>query len=1027
VTGLRGWKPRTSISGAVEGASMAISLHESLAAIPNPYARARELPSLAPSEFELFFEQVHGMPPFPWQSRLAEEVMKTGHWPKRLRLPPGSGSSGLITIAVFHLAREADLGEGRRAPMRIVPVLDRLCASNAMFDHACRLDKALRTGSSDRADEGVLGKVAHRLAYLSGSARPLVVRMLFHGAPQEGDWTPTASQPTVVCSTVDQVGSRLLFRGYGTSDAMKPVHAGLLGADCLLLLDQIHFSEAFRETLGCVDDYRHWCERGTAPWMYVNLQGASCSNTTHSFGLTEADYQHPVLARRFGAEKRTHLVRSANSLKSTFGHATELVRYAWLLSGLETGARGRIVAIIVNTIGLARACQEVLSRRLGPSSDARTLLLIGRSRPFDRERLMRTEGAALASGLGSTDPVLFVIATQSLEAGPDVSFDALVSQIASIDALRLRFARLNRRGGAVSSEAVIVACRDETGSLATDPIYGTAAKATWDWLVENASRPTKADKKRVQGVQRTINFATAAMNAKLALADTAYLIAPQYPAPTLMWTYVDLWSDTSPVPTADAEVGLFLHGTPDAADVLIIWRDDVDLSTTPAVARSHRALQQCPPRAQEGIPVPICAARAWLLRRTILPTADVEGAWSVEYFRATPPPVGRPALRWAGPSEDSSPCVFADELRPGDILVVPSSYGGADEAGWYPNSYELRFTDPSVRDLSEELIAAGGAQSTAFRMHPALLEAAASVENDRDSRYVRTADAVWRDVWDTVLAAGPEPDAAGLAGSLLRVDGMPTPWIRRLRRAANSKDVTVRAPRDETDGYGSGVIFVDLGSPGHRREIEVAYQPSTTEDHAPLFRVVPVTVDDYQRRFEMYVQAVAPHVVFPEILMPDLALAAWLSGEGLRDVRYQAFLRGGDRMALSGDFVALATCTTLFDIPYAAIRVRERINLPEHWRPEAEAVMRALAHPRLAEARDKFLVVWLVGTLHGFGRPFFPHSDPEHAGPQDLDVVIDGHDWSQIFTALKERYGWWGLAQLEATVRLCEHQFWNAG
>ncbi|SMH39041.1 hypothetical protein [Azospirillum agricola] len=121
---------------------------------------------------------------------------------------------------------------------------------------------------------------------------------------------------------------------------------------------------------------------------------------------------------------------------------------------------------------------------------------------------------------------------------------------------------------------------------------------------------------------------------------------------------------------------------------------------------------------------------------------------------------------------------------------------------------------------------------------------------------------------------------------------------------------------------------------------------------------------------------------------------------------------------------------------------RERANLPEKWRHEALSVRLALHMPeRLDRAADPDLVLWLVGTHHGHGRPLFPHADPDDKGtradlpailgipaelpagpgPQSLGFDRGGLDWPGLFERLKARYGVWELARLEAILRLADH------
>src|SRR5262249_16043540 len=180
---------------------------------------------------------------------------------------------------------------------------------------AKRIAEKLRTASP----RSVVGRVADRLREFSHDHQPLITRRLRGGVPREDDWARTPSQATVLCSTVDQIGSRLLFRGYGVSDRMKPVHAGLIGSDCLILLDEAHLAEPFRQTLNWMSLYRgeKWrdAERShRTPWRVSLLTATpAAAKTADLFALENEDLQNPTLSRRLDASKPARLIPSGKS------------------------------------------------------------------------------------------------------------------------------------------------------------------------------------------------------------------------------------------------------------------------------------------------------------------------------------------------------------------------------------------------------------------------------------------------------------------------------------------------------------------------------------------------------------------------------------------------------------------------------------------------------------------------------------------------------------------------------------------
>jgi CRISPR-associated endonuclease/helicase Cas3 len=97
----------------------------------------------------------------------------------------------------------------------------------------------------------------------------------------------------------------------------------------------------------------------------------------------------------------------------------------------------------------------------------------------------------------------------------------------------------------------------------------------------------------------------------------------------------------------------------------------------------------------------------------------------------------------------------------------------------------------------------------------------------------------------------------------------------------------------------------------------------------------------------------------------------------------------------------------------------------------------AEAHPKFAKAHNPELVLWLIGTHHGHGRPFFPTIDWPGESTETIEADLgDGAiaapcrrsmaaltaQWIEMFSRLEAEYGAWGLARLEAVLRLADHR-----
>ena len=961
---------------------------------------------LRTTDFGAFFKAVHGCSPFPWQQRLVDRLAENDEWPDVLDLPTGTGKTAAMDAAVFHLALRADAPG--KAALRIAFVVDRRLVVDDAFERANKIADTLCLALRDDAKvDDAVREVACRLRRLAGDgAPPLVARRLRGGAPLEHDWARTPTQPMILCSTVDQVGSRLLFRGYGVSDRMKPVHAGLFGVDSLILLDEAHLSKPFEQTLCAVQRI------GKAGVRMAILSATPGAKAKRRFELSSADRSDPVLKKRLKAQKRVILEKPLCGESAAISAAFAQAACAMAKRLRQRDVSPTAVGVVVNSVALARDIFNALTAQEG----VEPMLMIGPSRDVGRDRIV-DKLAPFRTGAKERPQAkpLFIVATQCMEVGVDLDLDGLVTQAASLDALRQRFGRLNRAGRQVPAEGRILACAEDA-KKADDPVYGDRTRRTWEALQEVAE-------------DGTVDFGVEALPKCLEKAgiDHGKLAAKQANAPVVMPAYLDLWAQTSPRPTADPEVGLFLHGV-ETAGVSVVWRGDVsEQDMKDAASMIEELLRLVPPRAAEAVEVSLWAAQAWLRpvrgdAAALDPMADVPAR--EEDRPVSGHSTGRPAFRWAGAGDPRTGVVSPDELRPGDMVIVPAEYGGCDQFGWAPDDTDY------VEDVANEATLPFWGQRCAVRVACGLVQDADLW--GRMSEVLQDDAASAHDLRDRLLDVVPTGEAP-LSEEAEKQGLSAVRGVRQGLEALRLKRGRLELRFPYRGGREGGAVFVaEQGVKGAGRSDDAR---SATEDDSisPTFGK-PVALDDHGVRVEHLAGRFAETLGLGEAA--DLRLAAYLHDAGKADPRFQTMLFGGDPWN-SPEGRPLAKSGARNRSPAAG----KRAGLPPGWRHEALSVRMAQAHPRFANAHDPALVLWLIGSHHGLGRPFFGFLDPapdQHLpgclgvenwrlragepGPQSLAFEFRGADWPSLFEGLKQRYGIWKLAHLEAILRLADHR-----
>jgi CRISPR-associated endonuclease/helicase Cas3 len=439
--------------------------------------------------------------PFPWQLDLLRRF-REGEVVSSLDIPTGLGKTAVM--AVWLVARAL----GAALPRRLVYVVDR----RAIVDQATEVAESLCAWvAKERGVADALGL----------EDRPLPISTLRGQHVDNRAWLEDPSSPAIVVGTVDMVGSRLLFSGYGVSSKMRPYHAGLLGADTLVVLDEAHLVPAFEDLLRQVqrgaDSFgpKELSLRALVPpFKLLSLSATGRQTDATTLTLSDDDRSNPIVKKRLTAKKALSIVDLAKLAEGTATPddgknaddadeaakknkgpklADVLANQAWQLAAQGSDKVRCLVFCNAREDAIAVAA-ALRSLATSASATRPTIeLFVGARRVLERTLVatwlvdhgfVEREDGTRAEPQGPT----FLVATSAGEVGVDMDADHMVSDLVAWERMVQRLGRVNRRGDGDAKVAVVVAREPAPSDRTTKALEkreaSNAAKGQFDELTK---------------------------------------------------------------------------------------------------------------------------------------------------------------------------------------------------------------------------------------------------------------------------------------------------------------------------------------------------------------------------------------------------------------------------------------------------------------------------------------------------------------------------------------------------------------
>lgn len=923
-----------------------------------------------------------GDSPFPWQTSLLEKLCE-GCMPRALDIPTGLGKTSVM--AAWLVARAC----GANLPRRLVYVVDR----RAVVDQA--------TTEAEKLQRWVYAQQDVKDAL--GLERSLPISTLRGQFADNREWLGDPASPAIIVGTVDMVGSRLLFEGYGASRKMRPYHAGLLGADTLLVLDEAHLVPPFEKLIEAVadgtDEFGPSDQRLRAlipPFRFMSLSATGRSVPGNSHGLTNEDFKHPILKKRLEARKRLlvkPLASSGDGPQPTEEEGTRkrqkadlakaLAREAWQLMEKGTNTARIIVFCDSRDVAVAaKAAVEAIAegdKKQGLPTVAieRPELFVGGRRVFEREQarhLLEKLGFLAGSKVQCEKPT-FLFATSAAEVGVDLDADHMVCDLVAWERMVQRLGRVNRRGEGEATIVVIVEPeptpdkreqealdKQKRGAELKDKEQERidaftarvrkwkAYQAPFDQLPKDEDGARDAS----PGSLRKLKRNAGGDQALRTILDAATTPAPLRPA--LTRALVDAWSLTSiEAHTGRPAVGPWLRGWVDEdPQTTIVWRKYLPVRSglsAPTRKDIEDFFEAAPPHLSEMLETETNRVLDWIKKR-----------------------VSSTLKRTTESGTDNGENKEPSLLRKEDVVAFVLGPDG-----------RLR---RSLRLEELATVVDGEDERTKEELKKALFGSPLVV----DARLAGLKDGLLDSAHDAPPATADDDTIAWL-----------TPGAVGFRvRAASAEEVSPSADDNWRERFRFADAVSEEGEVLHWLIVDKWLEDAATEEDRSVS--LPQLLDEHQSWTERRARKLARRLGLQAEYEEMLAAAARFHDEGKQARDWQrAFNAPRDGI-------------------YAKTKGPINYRLLDGYRHEFGSLPYAERDERLQklDVDLRELALDLIASHHGFARPVIGTNGCEDAPPSAL--AVRAREVALRFARLQKRWGPWGLAWWQALLRAADQQ-----